>query len=223
MPVSGGRIRPRARGTIDVMDAKDWDDRYAATDLVWSAEPNRFVAELISPMTPGRAIDIAAGEGRNAIWLVEQGWEVTATDYSPVAVERMRARAHEQLGAKAARLTPLVADATVPAPASPAAYDLVLFSYLQLPQGDWRAALRAGVEAARPGGHVVIVGHAGRNLTEGHGGPSSREVLYDPDEVVDAVAELPVAVERAEIRQRPVQTDDGERIALDTVVVLRRV
>ena len=74
------------------MDAKDWDERYAAADLVWSAEPNRFVAELISPLTPGTAVDIAAGEGRNAIWLAQQGWTVTATDYSSVAVERMRAR-----------------------------------------------------------------------------------------------------------------------------------
>src|SRR3546814_4611319 len=94
------------------MDAKDWDERYAATELVWSAEPNRFVAELVSPLTPGTAVDIAAGEGRNAIWLAQQGWTVTATDYSSVAVERMRARAAEVLCAEAARMTPPVADAT---------------------------------------------------------------------------------------------------------------
>lgn len=205
------------------MDAKDWDERYAATELVWSAEPNRFVAELVSPLTPGTAIDIAAGEGRNAIWLAQQGWTVTATDYSAVGVERMRARAEAVLGEDAGRLTALVADATVAAPGGPAAYDLVLFSYLQLPQAEWRLALRNGVEAVRPGGHVLIVVHAGRNLTEGWGGPSSREVLYDPDEVVDAAEGLPVAVEHAGIRVRPVETEDGPREALDTVVVLRRV
>lgn len=205
------------------MDAKDWDERYAATELVWSAEPNRFVAELVSPLTPGTAIDIAAGEGRNAIWLAQQGWTVTATDYSTVGVERMRARAEAVLGEEAGRLTALVADATVTAPGGPAAYDLVLFSYLQLPRAEWRLALRNGVEAVRPGGHVLIVVHAGRNLTEGWGGPSSREVLYDPDEVVDAVEGLPVAVEHAGIRVRPVETEDGPREALDTVVLLRRV
>lgn len=204
------------------MDANDWDNRYAATELVWSAEPNRFVAEIVSPLTPGTAIDIAAGEGRNAIWLVQQGWTVTATDFSPVAVERMQARAAELLGDDAGRLTPLVADATVPAPASPAAYDLVLFSYLQLPPAEWRKALRHGVEAVRPGGRVLVVGHASRNLTEGWGGPSSPEVLYDPDDVIDAVEGLPVHVEHADIRVRPVETDEGGREALDTVVVLRR-
>lgn len=204
------------------MDAKDWDERYSATDLVWSAEPNRFVAELISPLTPGSAIDIAAGEGRNAIWLAQRGWTVTATDYSNVAVERMRARAAELLGREAARLSPLVADATVAAPGGPAAYDLALFSYLQLPPAEWKVALRNGVEAVRPGGHVLVIGHSARNLTEGWGGPSAREVLYDPDEVVDAVEGLPVAVEHADIRVRPVDTEDGPRVALDTVVMLRR-
>ena len=204
------------------MDAKDWDERYAATELVWSAEPNRFVAELVSPLTPGTAVDIAAGEGRNAIWLAQQGWTVTATDYSSVAVERMRARAAEVLGAEAARMTPLVADATVAAPGGPAAYDLALFSYLQLPAAEWKVALRNGIEAVRPGGHVLVIGHSARNLTEGWGGPSAREVLYDPDDVADVVDGLPVAVEHADIRVRRIDTEDGPREALDTVVMLSR-
>ncbi|EWT03298.1 methyltransferase [Intrasporangium oryzae NRRL B-24470] len=204
------------------MDASDWDERYAARDLVWSAEPNRFVAELVSPLTPGTAIDIAAGEGRNAIWLAEQGWHVVATDYSPVAIERARARALEVLGENAGQVTARVADATMPAPGGPAAYDLAVFCYLQLPRDELRRAFREGVSAVRPGGHVVIVAHAGRNLAEGWGGPGDRSVLYDPDEVVDAVEDLPVEVERAEIRVRPVETDEGPREALDTVAVLRR-
>jgi SAM-dependent methyltransferase len=204
------------------VDSKDWDERYTASELVWSVEPNRFVEEIVGPLTPGTAIDIAAGEGRNAIWLVRQGWTVVAVDYSPVAVDRMRARAAELLGADADRLTPLVADATTSAPGDPGAYDLALFSYLQLPRAELTAALRAGVEAVRPGGRVVVIGHAGRNLTEGWGGPQSRDVLYDPDEVVDAVEGLPVDVEHSGVRIRPVDTDEGPRQALDTVVVLVR-
>ena len=87
------------------MDASDWDERYAASELVWSAGPNRFVAELVGPLTPGSAIDIAAGEGRNAIWMASVGWTVVATDFSEVAVQRARARAAEVLGANAGRLT----------------------------------------------------------------------------------------------------------------------
>ncbi|NUQ31699.1 MAG: class I SAM-dependent methyltransferase, partial [Dermatophilaceae bacterium] len=67
-----------------------------------------------------------------------------------------------------------------------------------------------------------VVGHAGRTLAEGWGGPSDRAVLYDPDEVLDAAEGLPVSVEQSGIRERPVDTDEGERVALDTVVVVRR-
>ena len=51
------------------MDAKAWDARYAATELVWSLTPNQFVAAELADLPPGRALDLAAGEGRNAIWL----------------------------------------------------------------------------------------------------------------------------------------------------------
>ena len=204
------------------MDARAWDERYAAHDLVWSVEPNRFVAEIVGPLTPGHALDLAAGEGRNAIWMVERGWSVVALDYSTVAVDRMRSLAADRLGADVDRLTPLLGDATLQAPGDPASYDLALLSYLQLPADQWRQALRCAVAAVRPGGRVVVVGHAGRNLAEGWGGPSDRTVLYDPDEVLDAADGLPVTVEQSGIRERTVQVDEGERVALDTVVVLRR-
>ncbi|HET8987026.1 MAG TPA: class I SAM-dependent methyltransferase [Humibacillus sp.] len=206
------------------MDANAWNERYAASELVWSAEPNRFVAELIGPMEPGRAVDVAAGEGRNAIWLAERGWTVLATDYSEVAISRLRERAAAVLGDRADRLTALVADATLPVPGDSAGYDLVLFSYLQLPPEQMGRALRAGLDAVRPDGHLVVVGHAGRNLEHGWGGPSDRAVLYDPADVLahlDAEA-AGAQVEVAEIRVRPVDTDDGPREALDTVVVLHR-
>ena len=62
------------------MDAGDWDARYAASELVWGAEPNRFVVEEFTAVAPGRAVDLGAGEGRNALWLAERGWLVTAVD-----------------------------------------------------------------------------------------------------------------------------------------------
>lgn len=207
------------------MDSSDWDARYAAVDLVWSATPNQWVEELVAPLTPGRALDVAAGEGRNAIWLVTQGWEAVAADYSAVAVERARALGDERLGDLADRLTTVVADATAPAPGGPAAYDLVLFSYLQLPMQDWRKALASGIEAAAPGGRVIVIAHALSNLTAGWGGPQDPTVLYDPEDVVavvDGLPDLPVDVELAELRTRHVTKDDGEHEALDTVVVLRR-
>lgn len=204
------------------MDSKDWDERYAAVDLVWSATPNQWVEELVSPLPPGRALDVAAGEGRNAIWLVEQGWEVTAADYSAVAVDRAGRLAADRLGDRAGRFTAVVADATKAAPGGPAAYDLVLFSYLQLPRDEWRKALANGIDAAVPGGRIIVIAHALVNLTAGWGGPQEPAVLHDPDDVVALVSDLPVDVELSELRTRVVTKEDGEHEALDTVVVLRR-
>jgi SAM-dependent methyltransferase len=72
------------------MDAHDWDERYAATGLVWSAGPNQFVEAELADMPPGRALDLAAGEGRNAIWLARQGWQVTAVDFSQAGLDKGR-------------------------------------------------------------------------------------------------------------------------------------
>lgn len=201
------------------MDASDWDERYAGADLVWSSGPNVWVRELCSPLTPGRALDVAAGEGRNAIWLVEQGWTVTASDFSPVAVSRIRDLGAARLDEDALhRLEAVVADATQPAPGT--AYDLVLFCYLHLVREEWDRAVAAGVEAVAVGGRVLVVGHARRNLTEGVGGPQDATILLDPGDVLASVAGLPVVVELAQLRARDVEGEP--RPALDTVVLLRR-
>ncbi len=62
------------------MDSQEWDRRYAGADLVWTAEPNQFVVAELQGLAPGWALDVAAGEGRNAVWLASQGWQVTAVD-----------------------------------------------------------------------------------------------------------------------------------------------
>lgn len=205
------------------MNAEEWDERYAASELVWSATPNQWVVEIARELTPGRALDLAAGEGRNAIWLVEQGWEVTAVDFSAVAADRARALAQARLGEAAARLTVVVGDATQ---SQGNGFDLVLFSYLHLPEDQWRQALARAVESCTPGGRVVVIGHARRNLTDGVGGPQDPEILYDPEQVTTLLQGLPahlgIEVERAEIGRREVATDAEARVALDTVVVARR-
>jgi 2-polyprenyl-3-methyl-5-hydroxy-6-metoxy-1,4-benzoquinol methylase len=77
------------------MDAEDWNRRYADAELVWSAEPNVFVARHLADLPPGSALDLACGEGRNALWLAGRGWRVTAVDFSDVALSKGRRRAEE--------------------------------------------------------------------------------------------------------------------------------
>jgi len=215
------------------MDAAAWDARYAGAELVWSAGPNVWVRELCAPMTPGLALDVAAGEGRNALWLAEQGWSVVAADFSAVGVDRMNAIADRTLGERRSSFRAVVADATQPAPRPPGhvvddgtdgasasgPYDLVLVSYLHLPRTQWGEALANAVRATAVGGSVLVVVHAVRNLTAGVGGPQDPTILLDPEDVIASAAELPVDVELAQLRARDVEGAD--RPALDTVVLLR--
>src|SRR3954449_8706899 len=115
------------------MRAADWDQRYAE-QRQWSAEPNALVAELLAGLPPGDAVDLAAGEGRHALWLAGRGWRVTAVDFSAVGLDRGRA----QPGAD--RVT-WIADAVRSWSASPASLDLVLVAYVHLPEPDVRGLL----------------------------------------------------------------------------------
>ena len=72
------------------MDSQEWDQRYAGTGLVWTAEPNRFVVAELQDLAPGQALDVAAGEGRNAVWLAARGWQVTAVDFSAAGLDKGR-------------------------------------------------------------------------------------------------------------------------------------
>lgn len=192
------------------MDSQDWDDRYAAKELVWGADPNQWVVRELTGRAPGHALDVAAGEGRNAIWLAGQGWEVTGLDFSAVAVERAERLTAELPDEVADRLTWRHDDArTFDPPAG--GYDLVLVAYLQLPAGDRRAALRRAADALAPGGTLLVIAHDLRNLTEGVGGPQDPGVLYGPEDVLADVADRGLTVVRAERVLRPVGGDPGHR------------
>jgi SAM-dependent methyltransferase len=167
------------------MDAEAWDERYAATDLVWSAEPNQFVAAECGELTPGSAIDLAAGEGRNAIWLARRGWDVTAVDFSQVALDKGRRLAENALDAGSGRVDWVCADATTWRPDRPV--DLVVVAYLQVPAAERRAAVTGAVSSLRPGGTFLWVSHDSTNLTEGTGGPQDPAVLMTAEDVLGDV------------------------------------
>lgn len=192
------------------MDRDAWDARYAAADLVWSAGPNQFLVSEVAAMAPvGRAVDVACGEGRNAIWLAGLGWEVTGVDFSPVALAKARERS--------SAVTWVEADVTTWR--APGAFDLVIVFYLQLPAGPGRtAAFRLAGSAVAPGGTLLIVGHDSSNLEHGWGGPQSPEVLYSPEDVVACLDGLGLDVVKAERVERVVETDDGPRTAIDALV-----
>jgi SAM-dependent methyltransferase len=202
------------------MDPDAWDERYRATDLVWGAEPNRFVAEILGDREPaGRALDLACGEGRNAIWLAKRGWSVTGVDFSEVAIERAR-----KLAAEAGAHVEWVCADVSRYEAEPGAFALVLASYLQVPAAERRAVLARAAAALAPGGELFMIGHALRNLAEGTGGPQHPSVLWDPDELAAELRDVGLRVERCEEVLRPVESEnEGEaREAIDVLAQARR-
>ena len=130
------------------MDAGDWDRRYEEKPWLWRTEPNVFLVSEVGDMIPGRALDVACGEGRNAVWLAERGWRVDAVDFSSVAIERARALAAE----RGVEVNFEVADVTSWEP-SPLTYDLVIVLYLHLPPEQRRQA----IGRARDAGVAVVV------------------------------------------------------------------
>jgi thioredoxin reductase/SAM-dependent methyltransferase len=132
----------------------DWDHRYSG-DQIWSGNPNGTLVQEVGAMTPGRALDVGAGEGGDAVWLAEQGWRVTATDISERALARITAVASE-------RHLPIEcdhADANALGVFETAAFDLVSAHYASIPRSPDRRGVTNLLNAVAPGGTLLVVSH----------------------------------------------------------------
>jgi SAM-dependent methyltransferase len=196
------------------MKRDQWDERYRGTELVWSARPNRFLVAETESLAPGRALDLACGEGRNAVWLAERGWQATGVDFSGVAIEKARSLARE----RSVEVEWIAADLLEYQPPT-AAFDLVILFYLQLPGDELERVLERAAATVAPGGTLLLVGHDSSNLEHGYGGPKDRAVLYAAADITPHLDGL--EIERAETVVRTVETDDGTREALDVLVRAR--
>ncbi len=195
------------------MQREDWDARYASVENLWAARPNRFLVAEVEGLTPGRALDLACGEGQNAIWLASLGWEVTGVDYSEVAVAKARARAERE----GVHVDFVCADLLDYRP-DPGAFDLVLNLYLHIPADGRRRVLAAASAALAPGGTFLFVGHDLLNMTDGVGGPSDPDLLCTPDQLASELHG--VEIEKAERVLRDVRGET--RDAIDALVRAKR-
>ena len=189
------------------MEREDWNRKHASGEHHFAGRPNRFLVAEAEGLEPGRALDLACGEGRNAVWLAERGWQVTGVDFSDVALEGARRLAAD----RNVDVDWLEADLREYVPEE-AAYDLVTVLYLQLPGDERCTVLERAARAVAPGGTLLVVGHDRENLEHGVGGPRDPRVLFTPEEIA---AELPgLRIEKAERVLR-----DG---AIDALVRARR-
>ncbi|HEX6947917.1 MAG TPA: class I SAM-dependent methyltransferase [Acidimicrobiia bacterium] len=193
------------------MNPSDWDEKYrAASDRLWSAEPNLFVADRLAHHRPGRGVDLGSGEGRNAIWLARRGWQMVGVDFSTVAVERAR-RASSEVSWQVADVREWEPEQQV---------DLVLIAYLQMVPEELELVVRRSATWLDPDGELFMIGHDRTNLEKGYGGPSEESVLWDLPTIKEWLGGLEI-VEAQRVR-RPVETPEGVKLARDALVRARR-
>jgi len=168
-----------------VSEYERWNTRFAADHYVFGTAPNEFLARQAPLLRPGlRALSIADGEGRNGVWLAQQGLEVTAQDFSPRAQEKARALAAE----RGVTLDFVLCDLN-DFDLGEAAWDVVVGIFFQFLDPQERAAVFAKIaRAVRPGGLVLIEGYGPKQLEYATGGPKRLENLYTPELLRDAFA-----------------------------------
>ena len=197
-----------------------WEDRYRASDRIWSGRPNAVLTEVVGDLPPGTALDLGCGEGGDAVWLAGLGWHVTAVDVSPTALSRVVAAAAER--GLADRVAVEQHDLTLTFPEG--SFDLVSAQFLQspldLPAGPLlrRAAARVAV-----GGRLVVVHHAA--MPPWAGERHEHVAFPGAQETYDALELDPVAwtTERVGDAERFATLPDGRSGTLvDGVVVVRR-
>jgi trans-aconitate methyltransferase len=205
-----------------------WNQRYAERERIWSGRPNVALVDTVSPLAPGRALDLGCGEGADSIWLAEQGWTVTGLDVSETAIERARAEAeHRELP-----ITWVAADLSAWEP--PERFDLVSACFLHSPIEFARTdVLRRIAGSIAPGGHLLVVGHAepppwsryAEQEAEAEGHQHGHDHFFlGPEQELEALnlgeEWEPLTVE---LRERQATGPDGEQAVLrDSVVLMRR-
>ncbi|GAA4586672.1 class I SAM-dependent methyltransferase [Planotetraspora phitsanulokensis] len=168
--------------TEDTMSSEEfWDTRYGGSGRIWSGNPNVILVREVTGLEPGSALDLGCGEGADAIWLARQGWRVTATDISLVALDRAA------LQAEAEGVADLVDwrhhDLGVSFPDGE--FDLVSAHFLHSPMEMPREQiLRSAAAAVAPGGTLLIVGHAGPAPWDHD---HAHMVLPTPEEVLESL------------------------------------
>lgn len=211
-----------ATGTGDT--AAEWDERYRSKAQVWSGKPNPQLVREAGSLRPGKALDLGAGEGADAIWLAHQGWHVTAVDVSAVALERAQAHAaaaHKKATDEgiAGRIAWQQADLARWQPEGQ--YELVTSQFLHSQDLAWQVPLRAATAAVKPGGTLLVVGHHPDKLPPWGGAHTHDGMFYTCEDLARELS-LDAAEWQIEVlttRDRPITGPEGQEFTIADVVL----
>ena len=198
-----------------VTSAEYWDAKYETEEFIYTKVANRFVIELCADLKPGKAIDLAGGEGRNTVWLAEQGWQVENVDISRKGLAKCLEFAQERGVSDRVRVLNASGD-TFKSTLAPV--DLGIVPYLQVPADLLEASLENLARQVRRGGIVVGVWHSLDNLAGGFGGPQDPQVLPSVAGMRAICERVGLEIELCENRDGQVQTKDGLRPSITLVL-----
>ncbi|MFG2822605.1 FAD-dependent oxidoreductase [Kitasatospora sp. NPDC048365] len=203
-----------------MFEQEAWEERYRSRPVLWSGRPNPQLVVEADSLKPGRALEVGAGEGADALWLAERGWRVDAVDISATALERAAAHAVGRPGAES--VTWVRADLREEPPTE-GGYDLVTAQYMHLP-GAARTELYARLaDAVAPGGTLLLVGHDPSDLRVATRSALMPDALFTGGELASALDPDRWQVAAAETRTREVVDGDGNSVLVrDAVLVALR-
>lgn len=188
-----------------------WDERYREEALAYGSAPNDFLVEQAGMLRPGNCLCLAEGQGRNAVWLAEQGFSVTAVDQSPVGMERAR----DLAASRGVALFTEVAD-LAQFDLGHQAWDNIVSIFGHLPGTLRRDVHGRVVEALRPGGIFLLEAYTPEQLeTSGIGGPSDPDMLLTVEKLKIELGALEILLAREVVRQ----IDEGELHKGESAVV----
>ncbi len=181
-----------------------WQARFAAPGYLFGTAPNAFLKSQAHLLRKGeRGLAIADGEGRNGVFMAEQGLDVLSVDYSPIAQEKARALAKQ----RGVRLRVEQADIATWTWA-PAAFDVVVAIFIQFSKPPERAEIFAGIKRTlKPGGLLLLQGYGMKQLDYKTGGPSDPTRLYTREILQAAFGDF----SSLDIREYDSVIDEGER------------
>ncbi len=191
-----------------------WDERHRG-GTIESREPNAVLVGVVAGWAAGSALDVACGDGANAVWLASHGWRVTAVDWSKAALAKARARAED------AKVAVHWVDANLLDWSPRDTFDLVTILYLHLPPAERGGVYLAAAGAVAQGGRLLVVGHDRTNLTDGAGGPQDANLLFTAGELATSLTAVhpEFTIERANAVRRAVS---AVRAPIDAVLLAHR-
>ena len=213
IPSPSGQDR---RVDLEMFSQAAWDKRYAESHRIWSGQPNQRLVEQVAGLTPGTALDVGCGEGADAVWLAQQGWQATGIDVSEVALERARQHAADAGVEVAWEQVDLMKDPP------PGQHDLVSVFFMHVPEEVFDEFYQRLASAVAPEGHLLVVGHhPDDEHLRNHGGHGP-SMLFAPERVVAALAPGDWQIVTAAAPTRTMLREEQELEVTDSILLARR-